>query len=141
MRTCARCHCEIHLNPDPDCPPDWVKRLSGLDWCCNRCADWGQARNKLAEAIVRQCGRIVFIRRKPLEEEKNRELLDRIRKWLSMLTKRYAQNTCTYYRVAYSENPVTGTWLPDFVDQLVECCDRAEAVLRAYERQIEHLKP
>lgn len=139
MKKCPHCSVPLDLPPAPDCPPEWVNTLLRLPWCCNRCADWGQKRQRLSESIGRQCAKLVALSKKIEEDEKDPRTKGTVRKFLASLSKAFARNTCAYFRVAYSENPETGTWLPDFVDELVAHADRPMAVLRGYEQGIKKL--
>lgn len=135
MKTCRICGKELHLVPDPSCPPEWVKKILSIPMCCNRCGDFGWERSQLRDAILHICISIGVLARNDFANVEDDEK-EMIRRKLASLTKRYAQAICKFIGRRYSEGASDSPWHPEIITELWDNHHHASTVLDVFEKGI-----
>lgn len=111
-----------------DCPPLAMEKWKQM-LVCNQCADYERGRRDTEDLIAKQAFSLKALRMGNLKEERIKELEERCRRNLTVLTKKYAGLVCrrkNHHLV----------WEPEIVEQIVDNPDKCLAVLDFYVRNL-----
>lgn len=98
----------------------------GAMMCCNRCADYFSAANRIKQRVAEECCSLRF-------NGFNDQLEERVRKRLILLTRQFAEITAYYYRK-------NNRWEPHTVDKLIKEPGRAWSIMCEFAREIKNGK-
>lgn len=113
--------------PD-DCPPLALEKWKQM-LVCNRCADYERARRDTEDLVAKQAASLTAIRMCNLKEERLKELEERCRRNLVLLTKKFANLVC-------GRNRCTLIWEPEIVEQILDDPKECRSVLSHYIRNL-----